>query len=1085
MGTINLPSVRRLFDSQNGNQIWQHYSQGLLLENVRLLKREPFVITFGGVNYLLTSNESLDIPDEYEYALLVTKQPRNKDLEAGTIKVKRWLKHPKFKNLSPNQVVSSWENKFKFIQEDEVNSIKGLRPPQMGALYSILSHLQNPEDKGIVVMPTGTGKTETMLATLVSNRCNKLLVSVPSDSLRMQISEKFITLGLLKEYGIVEEDCHNPIVGIINSGITDIGVLRDFISKVNVVVTTMDILTDSSIDAKTLFPQEFSHFFVDEAHHSEAQTWKELIERFDKEKVFLFTATPYRNDGKNLQGKIIFNFSLRKAQEQRYYKQINYLPIREYNRKLADEKIAERAVQQLREDIANGYKHIIMARCKDKTRAKEVFKHYEQYEDLNPVMVYTNIGGLDKKIEAIKKGGEHSIIVCVNMLGEGFDLPNLKIAAIHDERQSLPITLQFIGRFTRTSYSELGNASFITNIAYPPIHEELDELYAKNADWNLILPRLNENATQKEIDFRNFLDEFRHLDKSKIPFQSIRPALSTVMYNNYSAEWNPLNWKEGISNLDSYEHQYSDNSTNTLVIILGKISNVDWGNFEVVKNLQWDIIIVYWDLRPNVNRVFVNTSIKGLSKDRLIEAVFNTQASKSKMTGMSVFRVFHDVKRLALFNVGARKLGQDLTFQNFIGKAVQDSIKPLEQGTMIKNNVFGVGYSEGEKMSLGCSVSGKIWSYLRGNLSELTCWCKDVGDKVANENIDPNVVLKNTLEIEKIISRPQIVPVMVDWNPDMYDFSETRFEIRVNGIAYDLSNSELNIVEGDVANPLQFSFVTSEVSIVFEIELGVVDVNGQNTPYYKIIKRTNIDAVVFHGGTQQSIESFLQEFAPTIWFADGSQLFQNNYIKEKTEADIIPLDNIITDNWVGVNLRHESQDIAPYVQDSIQYYFINKIRNDFDIVYDDDGKGEIADIVGIKDLPTHIEIHLFHLKGAVRGAVSNDINNFYHVCGQAQKSLNWKYKFRKGKDFFDHLFKRKEKLLNGATCSRFIKGTEEDLENVLIAAKWEKETKFYICIVQPALSKANASRDILQLLGNTYHYLHTLGNIELVVYSNV
>ncbi|SUB93758.1 Uncharacterised protein [Porphyromonas macacae] len=88
------------------------------------------------------------------------------------------------------------------------------------------------------------------------------------------------------------------------------------------------------------------------------------------------------------------------------------MPIREYNRKLADEKIAERAVQQLREDIANGYNHIIMARCKDKIRAKEVFEHYKQYEDLNPVMVYTNIGGLDKKIEAIKRG-EHSIIVCV------------------------------------------------------------------------------------------------------------------------------------------------------------------------------------------------------------------------------------------------------------------------------------------------------------------------------------------------------------------------------------------------------------------------------------------------------------------------------------------------------------------------------------------------------------------------------------------------------------------------------------------------------------------------------------------------
>lgn len=1084
MGSIYLPDVRKHIENQNENLIIQHYAQGLFLDNVNLLSREPFVVTSNEINYLLTSNENFDIPNEYEYALLVTKQPKNKDLENGSIKVKRWLKHPKFKNLLPDEVISSWKNKFRFIQEDESNNIKGLRPPQMGALYSILSHLQNPEDKGIVVMPTGTGKTETMLATLISNKCKKLLVSVPSDSLRTQISEKFITLGLLKEYGIVDEMCYNPIVGVINSGITDITILRNFISKVNIVVTTMDILTDSTNEAKTLFAQEFSHFFVDEAHHSEARTWKELIERFDKEKVFLFTATPFRNDGKNLQGKIIFNFSLRKAQEQKYYKQINYLPIREYNRKIADEKIAERAVRQLREDLANGYKHIIMARCKDKTRANEVFKHYEQYEDLNPIMVYTNIKGLKDKIEAIKRG-EHSIIVCVNMLGEGFDLPNLKIAAIHDDKQSLPITLQFIGRFTRTSYNELGNASFVTNIAYPPIHEELDQLYAKNADWNLILPRLNENATQKEIDFRNFLDGFKHLDKSEIPFQSIRPALSTVIYTNNTTEWSPLNWREGISNIDTYEHQYEDNSNNTLVIILGKINDVEWGNFDVVKNLQWDIIVVYWDLRPNVNRVFVNTSIKGLSKDKLVEAVFNVQASKSKITGMNVFRVFHDIHRLTLFNVGARKgFGQDVTFQNFIGKAVQDGIKSLEQGTIIKNNFFGVGHKEGEKVSQGCSISGKIWSYLRGNLSELTNWCKEIGDIVTNESIDPNIVLKNTLEIKKITSRPQVLPIVVDWNPDMYDYSECRFEIRVNGVFYDLSTSELNIVECDVALPLQFSFDTSEFSIIFEMELGEENIDGQNIPYYKIVQKTNINAIVFYGGTQQSLESFFQEFAPTIWFADGSQLFQNNHIKEKTEADLIPLTNIVTDNWIGVNLKNESQDIAPYIQDSIQYYFINKIKNEFDLIYDDDGKGEIADIIGIKDFPTHIEIHLYHLKGAIKGEVSNNINNFYTVCGQAQKSLNWKYKFRKGKDFFDHLFKRKEKMLNGNSCSRFIKGTEDDLENVVMAAKWQKETKFHIYIVQPSLSKANASKDILQLLGNTYHYLHTLGNIELIVYSN-
>ena len=50
-------------------------------------------------------------------------------------------------------------------------------------------------------MPTGTGKTETMLSILVSMNCEKLLVIVPTDALRTQLAEKFLTLGVLKPPG--------------------------------------------------------------------------------------------------------------------------------------------------------------------------------------------------------------------------------------------------------------------------------------------------------------------------------------------------------------------------------------------------------------------------------------------------------------------------------------------------------------------------------------------------------------------------------------------------------------------------------------------------------------------------------------------------------------------------------------------------------------------------------------------------------------------------------------------------------------------------------------------------------------------
>lgn len=1079
---LNLPRISRLIFEGNRNEIWQCFGEEQTLNNIQILSINPFVIESTGVNYLLTSDKDDNNVGAYDYVLLASKRPTRKDVNENRINIKRWLKNPAFIVATPDLVVASWKDKFNFKKENEGANIKGLRPPQIGALHSILAHIQNPEDKAIVVMPTGTGKTETMLATLIANECNKILVSVPSDSLRTQISNKFITLGLLKEYGIVSADCMNPIVGVVNSGFQNPQELQDFILKCNVVISTMDILTDCGNDERTVLKESFSHFFVDEAHHSEARTWKDLIDRFDKEKVFLFTATPFRNDGQSLKGKIIFNFSLRKAQEQKYYKQINYLPIREYNRKLADEKIADKAVEQLKADIAAGYNHILMARCMSKGRAQEVFGYYQKYPEHSPVMVYTGIAGLSKKIEAIKRG-EHSIIVCVNMLGEGFDLPNLKIAAIHDDKQSLPITLQFIGRFTRTSYDELGNASFITNIAYPPIHDELDQLYARNADWNLLLPRMSANATQKEINIKEFLDGFQNINESEVPFGEINPAMSTVIYKNSSDIWNPRreNWQQGFPGIDSYEHVFSDtNHTNTLVIILGKIEKVEWGSFETVQNLQWDIVIIHWDLRPNINRVFLNTSLKAFSSNLLMDQIFGGGRT-SLITGMAVFRIFYDVNRLTLYNVGTRKgIGQDITFQSYYGKGVQDGIRELEQGTLIKNNIFGVGYKEGEKVSLGCSVKGKIWSYQRGNLDELTKWCKAIGEIVENNAIDPNIVLQHTLAIEKIYRRPNVIPTLIDWHPSMYESAEDRFQFNFNGSLSDMSDVELNILNPTTGGSLQFSLDTVQHSVHFEIQLGL---NAETQEkYFQIIKTNQTDCTVFYGNKSVAIRDFFQEVTPTIWFADGSQLLQNFYVKLKVLPGMISLDSIITDDWSGVNISSESQDIAPYIQDSIQYYFINKIRNDFQIIYDDDGRGEIADIIGINDSTDVIDIHLYHLKYALHGQVGNNIDNFYQVCGQAQKSLKWKHK--EGREFFNHLFKRKTKTLNGVSCSRIVKGTEDDLENLLNQAKYTKPMNFHIYIVQPSLSKEDASNDILLLLGNVHHYLATVGNIELKVYTS-
>ena len=85
---------------------------------------------------------------------------------------------------SPADVLASIEGSFSHANALDTNSGK-LREAQVGALHAILSHWTvDPNKVATVVMPTGTGKTETMLAAFCIERPAHLLVLVPSAALR-------------------------------------------------------------------------------------------------------------------------------------------------------------------------------------------------------------------------------------------------------------------------------------------------------------------------------------------------------------------------------------------------------------------------------------------------------------------------------------------------------------------------------------------------------------------------------------------------------------------------------------------------------------------------------------------------------------------------------------------------------------------------------------------------------------------------------------------------------------------------------------------------------------------------------------
>ncbi|MDX6741437.1 DEAD/DEAH box helicase [Actinocorallia sp. A-T 12471] len=346
--------------------------------------------------------------------------------------------------ITPKDVVATFGGALRFDHE-------ALRRSQRGALYSVLGHWTAHSDvPATVVMPTGTGKTETMLALLVAERIERLIVLVPSDSLREQIAAKFERLGVLQELGIVNASAARPSVGRMTRSFSDAAAAADFASACNVVVATPQILNTSTAEARNAILDACTHLFVDEAHHVEARTWTTVRERFADRPVLQFTATPFREDGKHMAGKIVYTYPLRAAQSDKVFAPIDYYSILDFDD--TDDALARGALDRLGSDLAAGYDHVLMARAKSIPRAKELAELYRRLgPEYNPVLIYSSMRATAKKaaLDALH-AGETQVIVCVNMLGEGFDLPSLKIAAVHDPQKSLSVTLQFIGRFART-----------------------------------------------------------------------------------------------------------------------------------------------------------------------------------------------------------------------------------------------------------------------------------------------------------------------------------------------------------------------------------------------------------------------------------------------------------------------------------------------------------------------------------------------------------------------------------------------------------------------------------------------------------
>jgi hypothetical protein len=457
-----------------------------------------------------------------------------------------------------------------------------------------------------------------------------------------------------------------------------------------------------------------------------------------------------------------------------------------------------------------------MARVDSIRDVQSVFKIYERYPEFKPVQLHTGIKSAKVRESARQAvlSGESKIVVCVDMLGEGFDLPELKIAAFHDIRKTLAVTLQLAGRFTRAR-PDLGHATFIANVADVNVRAELRKLYNRDPDWNVLLPELSDSLIGQQVALQTFLAGFTEFPE-EIPLKSIRPACSTVVYKTTCERWKPESFRAGIPGVANCEqvHPALNTEKTVMVVVTAKRLALSWSDVETIYDWEWELYVLYWSETQKV--LFINSSANAGEYKSLACAVAGDDVALIK--GQDVFRAFAGIKRMKLQNVGlSEQLGRNVRYTGRMGADVEAALTEVIKRKGRKSVLAGGGFENGHRATIGASRRGRVWSHQREHVAHFIEWCDEIGRKVLDPTIDPDEVLKGTLNAKTVTARPAVIPICADWPEEIirhprccgqspfkligYDSTETRRNSgETSAVSVNYPAKRMKLTKGNIEN---------------------------------------------------------------------------------------------------------------------------------------------------------------------------------------------------------------------------------------------------------------------------------------------
>lgn len=322
-----------------------------------------------------------------------------------------------------------------------------LRPYQQEAKTAVFNEWEQGNNKTLLVLPTGTGKTIVFakIAEECVRRQDRVLILAHRGELLDQAADKILTAtGLKCATEKAEESClgswYRIVVGSVQSLMREKR-LRQFEKRY------------------------FNKIIIDEAHHAISDSYQKILNYFENASVLGVTATPDRGDMKNL-GQIFdslaYEYTLPQAIHDGYLSPIKAvtiplkLDLSGVSTQAGDFKASDidTALDPYLEAIADE----MLTYCKDRKTVVflPLIKTSQKFRDIlnRKGFKAAEVNGKSEDREAVQKDfaeGKYNVLCNSMLLTEGWDCPAVDCVIVLRPTKVRGLYCQMVGRGTRLS----------------------------------------------------------------------------------------------------------------------------------------------------------------------------------------------------------------------------------------------------------------------------------------------------------------------------------------------------------------------------------------------------------------------------------------------------------------------------------------------------------------------------------------------------------------------------------------------------------------------------------------------------------